>query len=83
MDALLHGDLAKEGFEVVRRTSRLFIRYDAGSHLEQWREDEISEEELCRLSIAPGGYDSVRFDIQRRLIASGIDPYVANWTPSR
>ena len=64
--------------EIWKRGELFFVRYDAGAHQIVMREDEISEEEAKQ---AIQGEDSVMkmlFALQKRLIMSGIDPYVSN-----
>ena len=62
--------------QVVNRGDKYFVRYDAGSLQEVWREDEISEEELQRLKSGQQGLYEVILGIQRRL---GPDAYKSNW----
>ncbi|MCX4164575.1 MULTISPECIES: hypothetical protein [Paraburkholderia] len=64
--------------EIWKRGDRYYVRYDAGAHQIVMREDEISEEEA--LNAAKGKDEAVAmlFALQKRLIASGIDPYVSN-----
>lgn len=83
MDTVVHGSLAEEGLEVVLRGGRYFVRYDAGTHAVQWREDEISPQELERLRL--GGEDEYRviIELQKRLEAVGENPYQQNWGPAR
>lgn len=64
--------------QVVSRDGKYFVRYDAGSLQEVWREDEISEEELQRLKSGRQGLYEVILGLQRRL---GPDAYKSNWTP--
>ena len=82
METLLHGSLTNEGLEVVQRDAHYFVRYDAGSHLVQWREDEITEEEFRQVADSKESCVKVMFEIQKRLIATGVDPYTSNWNPS-
>jgi hypothetical protein len=81
METLAHGDLKTEGIEVVRRDGRLYVRCDAGAHTVQWREDEISEEEFRHIVTGSEICAQVLLQIQRRLLASGIDVYKSNWSP--
>jgi hypothetical protein len=76
---IVHGNIERDGFELVLRDGRFFIRYDAGAHQAAWREDEVSKEDARRISESPDGFDSVVRDLQDRLLRSGGDPYVHNW----
>ncbi len=67
--------------EVVRREDRLFLRYDVGSHMERWREDEITEDEYHRVREGTSSCDRALLEIRKRLIDSGVDPYQSNWKP--
>jgi hypothetical protein len=80
METVVYGSMM-EGLEVVRRAGRLFVRYDAGGHLVQWREDEITEGELALLSAGRGYWTHALLQIEKRLLASGVDPYKSNWEP--
>jgi hypothetical protein len=82
METLVHGSLKDEGLEVVRRDERLFLRCDAGAHTVEWREDEISEDEFQRIAAGGTSCTRVLLEIQRRLIANGIDAYRSNWSPA-
>ncbi|MET3931761.1 hypothetical protein ABIE51_003648 [Lysobacter sp. OAE881] len=70
------------GTEVIERDGRYFVRYDAGSHQVTWREDEISADDLDVIRSSSEGIEIVLRAVQRRLLAAGIDPYRANWTPA-
>ena len=72
-----------DGTEVVERDGRFFIRYDAGSHQVTWREDELSAGDLDVVRLNPEGVGIALRAIQKRLLAAGVDPYRANWTPTR
>lgn len=66
--------------EVLRRGDRYFVRYDAGSHQVQMREDEVTRTEA---ELAAQGQDeliSLLWAVQRRLSAAGEDPYSSNLT---
>lgn len=65
-------------WDVYERAGKFYILYDAGAHLVQMREDEISEEEARQAAI--GAEDAVRVlrALQQRLISQGIDPYKRN-----
>jgi hypothetical protein len=74
--------LEEDGIEIVRRDDHYYVRYDAGAHQICWREDEISEEDAVKIKTGRTGEYEVMLGLQKRLLASGIDPYVSNWTPS-
>ncbi len=74
--------LEEDGIEIVKRDNRYYVRYDAGAHQVCWREDEISEEEAEKVKSGKAVEYDVIIELQRRLIASGIDPYVSNWSPT-
>lgn len=66
--------------EVLRRGDRYFVRYDAGGHQVQMREDEVTRTEA---ELAAQGQDeliSLLWAVQRRLSAAGEDPYSSNLT---
>lgn len=67
-----------DGVAVLREGKAWFIRHDAGAHQIAMREDAISAAEARRAMTGPEGAMEVLFALQRRLIAAGIDPYVAN-----
>ena len=81
LSELVFGHLENEGLEVVRRDGRYFVRYDAGSHQQAWREDELSEQEFERLASGREGERQVILGLQERLSTAGIDPGEANWCP--
>ena len=64
--------------QVVRRGDRYFVRYDAGSQANAWREDEITEAEFQQVMDSPRTLYDVVIGIQRRL---GLDANTSNWTP--
>lgn len=64
--------------EIWARGDRFFVRYDAGSHQVAMREDEISEQEVRKASLSTEAAMKMLFDLQKRLIQAGIDPYVSN-----
>lgn len=80
MEETVFGDLAAQGLEVVRRDGRYFVRYDAGAHQVAWREDELTGEEFERLRLSRQDEYAVLLGVQRRVSASGGDPYRQNWT---
>ena len=81
METVIWGKLQHDGIEVVRREGQLFVRYDAGAHMAQWREDEITEDEFHGLTVGTTSCSRTMLEIQKRLIASGVDPYQSNWNP--
>jgi hypothetical protein len=81
MDNHVYGNLGQDGVQIIRRDGTLYVRYDAGSHFVQWREDSITDEEAARIIEDGRNSADALLAIQRRLIANGIDPYVSNWNP--
>jgi len=81
METHEYGSISSEGLEIVRRDGRLLVRYDAGAHFAQWREDEITEEEYDGLLSDGRGSNRTLLEIQRRLEKAGVDPYKSNWSP--
>lgn len=81
METVVYGNLRTDGLEVVARDGRYFVRYDAGAHAIAWREDELIQSEYE--SIVRGGEPQQRamFALQRRVEATGTDPYRQNWVP--
>jgi hypothetical protein len=66
------------GIEIWRRADRFFICYDAGSHMAQLREDEITAEEAIEATLGEANATDVLFRLQRRILAGGGDPYRSN-----
>ncbi|MFJ2319379.1 hypothetical protein [Pseudomonas sp. NPDC087817] len=64
--------------EICRRHERYFIKYDAGSHVDVMREDEISEQEALTAAMGEEAVMKLLFELQERLIREGVDPYVSN-----
>nr|WP_315447757.1 hypothetical protein [uncultured Pseudomonas sp.] len=64
--------------EICRRHERYFIKYDAGSHVDVMREDEISEPEALTAAMGEEAVMKLLFELQERLIREGVDPYVSN-----
>ncbi|WP_227245193.1 hypothetical protein [Paraburkholderia caribensis] len=64
--------------EIWKRGDKYYVRYDAGSHQIGMREDEISEEEAMRASQGKNEAISMLSALQKRLIDSGVNPYVSN-----
>lgn len=81
METHEYGIMSSDGLEIVRRDGRLFVRYDAGAHFAQFREDEITEDEFGGLLSDGRGRNKTLLEIQRRLEKSGVDPYKSNWSP--
>jgi hypothetical protein len=81
MDTIVYGNLG-QGLEVVSREGRYFVRYDAGSHLSAWREDEITEFEFHHIRCGGQAEHAAILNLQRRLEEAGINPYQQNWTPT-
>jgi hypothetical protein len=69
--------------EVVERSERYFIRFDAGAHIPALREDEIPRCEVdVLLEHGEKEIEPLLLRLQRRLLAEGVDPWVSNWIPS-
>jgi hypothetical protein len=64
--------------EICRRHERYFIKYDAGSHVDVMREDEISEPEALTAAMGEEAVMKLLFELQERLTREGVDPYVSN-----
>lgn len=75
MNKTLYSD---DNLSIFERLGRFFIRYDAGSHQVEIREDEISENEAEVAASSEGGTTKVLFALQRRLLEQGVDPYKSN-----
>ena len=67
-----------DGLVITKVGTRFFVRYDAGAHQPAVREDEISPEEAQRMMSSDGEATKVLFELQNRLIQTGINPYVSN-----
>lgn len=67
------------GIEIIEREATLYIRYDAGGIVAQMREDVISEAEANRAMKSENDAYHVLLAIERRLIASGVDPHRSNF----
>jgi hypothetical protein len=81
MEIRVYGDINAEGLEVVCRSDRYFVRYDAGAHQMAWREDEITADEFKRLSASRSNEYEVIVGLQQRLRNQGEDPNCQNWGP--
>ncbi|MFT3715633.1 MAG: hypothetical protein QM774_06720 [Gordonia sp. (in: high G+C Gram-positive bacteria)] len=66
------------GFAVFEQGGKFYVRYDAGAHQVEMREDEVSEAEAHEASKGLDSANAVLFKVQNRLIESGVDPYVSN-----
>lgn len=64
--------------QIFRRNDRLFVRYDAGAHQIAIREDEISEAELDQAMLGPEQALQMLFNLEKRLVKNGENPYVSN-----
>lgn len=64
--------------QIYERNYRYFIRYDVGTHQITIREDEITADEATLANQDPSAITKILFDLQRRLEAAGINPYVTN-----
>jgi len=67
-----------DNISIFEREGSFFIRYDAGAHQVEIREDQISEEEASIAAKSAAGANTVLFGLQSRLIKSGVDPYKSN-----
>ncbi|WP_155988059.1 hypothetical protein [Brevundimonas sp. EAKA] len=68
----------EDGVVLIKRDDRYYVRYDAGTHMVLLREDEVTSEDAKRLMRGDPYATEVLFDLQRRLLAAGEDPYVSN-----
>ncbi|WP_175649947.1 hypothetical protein [Pseudomonas sp. Marseille-P9899] len=64
--------------EIWARGDRFFVRYDAGAHQVVMREDEISDQEAIEGSSSEDAAAKLLFDLQKRLIRAGVNPYESN-----
>ena len=64
--------------EIWKRDEHFFARYDVGTHQIVIREDEISAEDAARAIQSEEAATRMLFELQKRLIKLGIDPYVSN-----
>jgi hypothetical protein len=64
--------------EIWYKDGKYLLRYDAGSHTVEYREDEISKEEVDFALISKSNLISLLWKLQERLIKSGVSPYVSN-----
>lgn len=67
-----------DGLILSKEGSLFYVRYDVGTHQIVMREDEVTEEEGLRIMSGPAEATKVLFELQKRLIQTGIDPYVSN-----
>lgn len=83
MEEVVFGSLESEGLEIISRRGRYFLRYDAGAHSVAWREDEISELEVASIRSGRAAEGETILGVQTRLEASGVNPYLQNWAPTK
>lgn len=65
-------------FKIYKINSCFWVRYDAGAHQVEMREDEISESEAKSMMVSEANATEVLFAIQKRLKAAGVNPYKTN-----
>jgi hypothetical protein len=70
-----------DGLVVSQMGIKFYVQYDAGAHQIAMREDEISEEDARRIMSSPAEANKVLFELQKRLMEAGVDPYVSNINP--
>lgn len=58
--------------------SDFFITYDAGAHQIEMRRDNITAAEAQHIAADPAAINTILIDLQKRLTASGINPYKSN-----
>jgi len=83
MEEVVFGNLESEGLEIVSRGDRYFVRYDASAHNVAWREDEITELEVAAIRSGRVTEHEAMLVLQKRLIATGVNPYDQNWAPTK
>ncbi|MBF0197350.1 MAG: hypothetical protein HQL32_06550 [Planctomycetes bacterium] len=83
MSEVIYGNLEREGLELVERGTKYFVRYDAGAHQVAWREDELSSEEAKKLQLGKPEEYEVIIALQARIEATGLNPNIQNWSPTR
>jgi hypothetical protein len=83
MEEVVFGSLDSEGLEIVSRDGRYFVRYDAGTHNVAWREDEITELEADSIRGGRAAEHEAMLGLQKRLEATGVNPYEQNWAPTK
>ncbi len=74
-------DLAGMSDEVVERDGRYFVRYDCGSHVSIWREDEITAAQARQATLGPMHLNNMVLSLQNDLTAKGINWSVSNYQP--
>jgi hypothetical protein len=67
-----------DGIAIRSVNGKFFIKYDAGAHQIEIREDEITTQQKDAIVQDPSIAEVVLFEIQKRLIAEGVDPYTSN-----
>lgn len=68
----------EDGLTLTIDDGRYYLLYDAGSHQVAMRKDEITEQEAQQILADPAEATPILFRLQRKLEASGVDPYVSN-----
>ncbi len=63
---------------VFAKDERYFIRYDAGAHQVEIREDEITQEQAKSIAADPANIEPILWQLQRRLQDTGVNPYKSN-----
>lgn len=64
--------------EIIVKSGRYYLRYDAGAHQVAIREDEISKAEAEQVMSSEDEATKVLFSLQRRLEEAGVKPYESN-----
>ena len=83
MEEVVFGSLESEGLEIICRSGRYFVRYDAGAHNVAWREDEITELEVASIRSGRPAEHEAMLGLQKRREEAGINPYEQNWAPTK
>jgi hypothetical protein len=63
---------------IEKRLNHFFIRYDAGAHQIEMREDEITENEFEQILANPAMIEIILISLQNRISNSGRNPYKSN-----
>jgi predicted transcriptional regulator len=69
------------GNEIWRQGPLYRVRRSTGMHWTLWRDDEIGEGEAWQAALGPRHFDHMVAALERRLKASGLDPYSGTVTP--
>lgn len=72
-------ELAGAADEIVRRNGRYFVRYDCGSHVPVWREDEITKDQARQAMLGPMHLSNMILALQNDLTAKGVEWSVENY----